>query len=70
MQDLKITENALQDNYNNEPVFYCKNCLSLKIMAFDNNDYCDDCGSTIIESAHIDSWKELYKEKYGREFLI
>lgn len=57
-------------NYNNEPVVYCKHCLSLKIMILDDNiDYCDDCGCTDTETTDITSWENMYKAKYG-EFLI
>lgn len=64
MQESSNTEK----NYNSEDVFYCKNCLSLRIMTFENNDYCDICGCTDIESTDIESWKEMYKTKYGKEF--
>ena len=46
-----------QDNpYDNEPVFYCKSCLSLKIKTVPmmaGFDYCDEGGSTNIEEATI-----------------
>lgn len=68
MLDLKDTQ-FNEEDYNSEPVFYCKKCLSLKIMAFDeSSDYCDACGSTDIGTAHIEEWKYMYKSKYGREF--
>lgn len=64
-----------KEYYDSIPVYYCKSCGSLKIMAVDgdeNNDYCDTCGSTEIGKASIDAWIELqetvYKnEYYGRE---
>lgn len=57
-------------NYNNEPVVYCKHCLSLKIMILDNDmDYCDNCGCTDTDTTDITSWEEMYKKKYG-EYLI
>ena len=70
MQALKITEEDVStiNDYNSEPVYYCNKCLSLKIMSFGNNDYCDDCGNTDIETTDIESWKKLYKNKYGKEF--
>lgn len=70
MQASKITEEGtlMTDNYNSEPVHYCNKCFSLRIMAFDNNDYCDICGSTDIETTNIESWREMYKNKYGKEF--
>lgn len=64
--------NTDKEQYNDEPVFYCKNCLSLKIKTVVVNsdlDFCDDCGSTDVESAHIDDWKKLYRERYGFDFI-
>ena len=61
-----------QPNYNQEPVFFCKNCLSLKIrnvVGIEDSDYCDECGSTEIEQASIEDWQEMYKSKYGHYFL-
>ena len=59
-------------NYNDEPVFYCKSCLSLAVKTVASGldlDYCDECGSTDIEQAHIEDWRRLYKERYGFDFL-
>lgn len=59
-------------NYNDEPVFYCKDCLSLKVKTVYEGldlDFCDDCGSTDIEQAHIEEWIELYKQRYGFDYL-
>lgn len=61
-----------KDRYNRIPVFYCKNCLSLKIRDvehIESSEYCDNCGSTDIEQANIKDWEELYKNKYGHYFL-
>lgn len=57
-------------DYNNEPVHYCKNCLSLCIKTIDNTDYCEKCGSTTIDSTQIEDWEKAYVLKYGEEFLI
>lgn len=32
-------------------------------------DYCDDCGATIINSSNIEEWKELYRNRYGFDYL-
>lgn len=59
-------------NYNDEPVFFCKNCLSLNIKTValgSDLDYCDECGSTTIEQAHIEEWQELYRKRYGFDYL-
>lgn len=58
-----------QEEYNNEPVFYCNSCLSLNIQSVEELDYCVDCGGTVIEQDHIDYWNEKYKSRYGEEFL-
>lgn len=62
-------------DYNAEPVFYCKHCLSLNIKSVDESididylDFCDDCGSTEIGKTDIHSWGKMYEQKYGRNFL-
>lgn len=58
------------NEYNNEPVYYCQRCLSLRVKIFNSQDYCDDCGGTDILTTDIDTWKDLYKERYGEEFYI
>jgi hypothetical protein len=64
--------NNSKQEYNEEPVFYCKNCLSLKIktVQVDSNlDYCDECGSTDIAQTNIEEWRNTYKARYGTDFL-
>lgn len=64
------TEKKLE--YNKEPVFYCKNCLSLRIRSIeclDNSEFCDECGSTNIEKCTIEEWENLYIQKFGHKFL-
>lgn len=59
-------------DYNEEPVFYCKNCMSLgiKSVAIDSGlDYCNECGSTDIGQMDIEEWVRLYKEKHGFNFI-
>lgn len=61
-----------KEDYNMEPVFYCKNCLSLRIRDvehIDNSEYCDECGSTDIQQTSIEEWEALYQTKYGHRFL-
>lgn len=57
-------------DYDQEPVYYCHRCLSLKIKA-DIADYCycDNCGSTNIENADISEWENMYKGRYGFKFI-
>lgn len=61
-----------KEQYNDEPVFYCKDCLSLKVKTVAEGldlDFCDECGSTNIATAHIEEWKALYRERYGFDYL-
>lgn len=53
-----------------EPVFYCRNCLGLAILRYDNStDYCGKCGCTDIGVSHFNDWEELYKIKYGKPLI-
>ena len=65
------TEN-LPNDYNKEPVLYCKHCLSLNIRnvpMIEDSDYCDDCGATDIGKCSIEEWESLYVERYGHKYL-
>lgn len=71
MQVLKSTDKdtLTTEDYNSVPVYYCQNCLSLKIRVLgEYSEYCDECGSTDTGTTHIDTWREMYKEKHGRYF--
>lgn len=59
----------IHQKYNAEPVFYCKKCLSLKIMGLEGMDYCDDCGSTDVEECSIEEWENKYTSKFGHTYL-
>lgn len=60
---------SINNDYNLEPVVYCKNCLSLRIMILDENtDYCDKCGCTDLESTDILTWEKMYEKKYEKPF--
>ena len=64
-----INMNSKQE-YEDIPVYYCENCLSLKILPlYGELDYCDDCGSTQINSCNIHEWEILYEKKYNKKFL-
>lgn len=68
---LTRTENV-PNPYDEEPVFYCADCLSLRIRhvkTLDNSEYCDECGSTDVRQANIEEWKKLYKARYGHDYL-
>lgn len=65
----EIKETYTIEEYNDEPVYYCKHCLSLKIKIVGGFDFCDECGSTAIETSHIDDWEKLYESRNGHKFL-
>ena len=59
-------------SYDDEPVYYCKRCLSLSIgqMPFKKDqDYCMECGTTDIGTTTIEEWTKMYKEKYGHDYV-
>lgn len=62
---------ALTDNYDDEPVVYCANCYSLKIVYEEaiDADCCMECGCCDILSTTIDEWEKLYERKYGHKYL-
>lgn len=65
----KLPENF---NYNDIPVYYCTQCLSLRIMevqGISGMNFCDECNSTDIAKANIFEWEKLYEQKYGFKFL-
>ena len=60
----------LPQQYNDEPVHYCTECLSLKVRVYSEKmDYCDECGSTDIKQTHITEWEKMYETKYKQNFL-
>lgn len=66
------TEKSPKEEYNNIPVHYCKECLSLKVMrvaGMEEACYCDVCGCTDIGQASIEEWKQLYIKKHGFTYL-
>lgn len=58
-----------KEEFNDEPVYFCKHCLSLTIKSLGDYEFCDICGSTDILTTHINKWNSLYKDKYGVEYL-
>ena len=58
------------EEYNDIPVFYCKDCLALNIKTVAGDlEYCDRCGSTDIGNLHIEAWQGLYRKRYGFDYL-
>jgi hypothetical protein len=31
-------------------------------------DYCDNCGSTEIDTTDIYTWREMYKQRFGEDY--
>ena len=57
-------------DYNEEPVHYCTECLSLRIRPYEDGvDYCDECGSTEVSQSHITDWEKKYEERYKESYL-
>lgn len=65
--------NYRKEEFNNEPVHYCKNCLSLAIKEIKDSkvSVCVDCGNIYKEAdtINIDEWEMLYVKEYGKPFL-
>lgn len=66
----RLSKDSLNSKYNDDPVYYCKSCLSLWVEALDafnpdEGSYCRKCGRTDIDMTDIMSYREMYKEKYG-----
>jgi len=60
------------NTYNDEMVFYCKKCLSLRIKSvpdMEDLNYCDECGATSIGETDIETWRQMYKDKFGFDYL-
>ena len=68
MSNLKDTQKS--SPYNDEVVYYCKNCLSLYIQIIgnpeDNDSLCVKCNRTDIGETDINTWREMWKERYGQ----
>jgi len=70
---VKIVFRMTKEDYDNEPVYYCKQCLSLNIRQFPNLPdrwYCGDCGTSETAEASFDEWKEMYRKRYGHDFIV
>jgi hypothetical protein len=64
--ELKV-ELQVNSEYDKEPVYYCKRCLSLAIKSVGEYDYCTKCNCTEIGVTDIHTWLDMRKEKYGIE---
>ena len=60
-----------RESYDDEPVYYCKRCLSLKVCQMpmvEDQCYCEDCGTVDIGVTSFEEWDDLYVERYGHHF--
>lgn len=58
-----------KEKYNNIPVYYCKNCKSLKIMRDGDSSVCGACSTSHIGKTSIEQWTASYKEYYGENYV-
>jgi len=60
------------ESYNDDPVYYCKRCLSLgirQVPLMKNLDYCEDCGAVDIGVTDIEEWQKMYRKKFGCNYI-
>lgn len=67
---VQLKQTQLSNQYNDEDVHYCKNCLSLAVQIIgdpeDNDSVCVQCNRTDIGQTDIFTWREMWKNKYGK----
>lgn len=56
-----------KSKYDEEPVYYCRTCGSLRIGTITQEgrsmDYCMDCNSIYISKCNIETWERKYGKK-------
>lgn len=66
------SSSAMED-FNDEPVYYCTHCLSLRIesvnLGIKDILYCGKCKDTDIGQTDFDTWDKMYVDKYGHHFM-
>lgn len=65
----------MENKYNDIPVTYCKSCLSLLVINYEDEDnkrgcYCSECSSSDLQECHIDEWEKIFEEQNGYNYLI
>lgn len=59
-----------KDEIDTIDALYCTDCLSLRIMATDDDlCFCDDCFCTDIAKTNIKEWETLYQNRYGHPYV-
>lgn len=67
---LRSTERErLKNEAQEEPVIYCRQCLSLNIMVEGDMDVCGNCGSVDTNWTDIDRWEIMYTKRYGKPLI-
>ena len=63
----------VHEQFDADPVFYCKECLSLNVRKYgdseDGTDYCDECGCTSVGTTDIDTWQMMYEKRYKHKYI-
>ena len=66
---VKLNRTQKESEYNEDPVYYCKSCLSLAVQTIGEPEYgdsvCLNCNRTDIGLIDIFTWREMWKDKYG-----
>ena len=66
-----MPNNATHNDYDQEPVFYCTRCYSMKIQYEEaiDSDCCMDCGCSDIAETSIENWERMYERRYGSKYV-
>lgn len=58
-----------KEDYNDVPVTYCADCLSLRVKEEDGYLICGGCGNDVFDSAHVDDWDKRFQMRYDSKYL-
>lgn len=67
--NISLQESEDSNSYDEEPVYYCEHCLSLRVKDCEGKDFCDVCGSTDIKRTNIKVWEQMYYKRYGKRYI-
>ena len=65
-EHLPVKDSYTKEEIDSIDIFWCKDCLSLKIRRVSinsNYSYCDDCSSTNIKQGSMEEWRYLNRLK-------
>lgn len=65
------TDNQRSNIYNSIPIYFCEECLSLRIKDGGEyiGNYCDSCGSQSILHETLDTYDALYRARYKKKLF-